>query len=349
MTSKSSRFLAMESSSAPSSPFGTYRARVILGVVVAFTLTSTASLVLRFVGKRIKSTQVSSEDWIIIAAQVAVYALAITSILEVVLGNAGHLVTERPSKVPDALKLLIAVQCLYAISLGLVKVSICLFYNRIFDFRSFHIASWTIIAVVISWISAVIVYAFVTCRPLAFFWDPTIQGGSCVSHPVIPYIVLGVLDVVVDIFILALPLPLLCKLRVSPGDKVALFCIFGAGICTMVISILRVEALANLSFNDVTYTGAYSLVWSFMEPAIGISVACAPFFRPLIRRAFPNTDIELGTSYSKFHRLQPAQNSLPSFVNPNIRVARGNGKHGSFITTQVLEPGNWSTASHCDV
>jgi hypothetical protein len=125
---------------------------------------------------------------------------------------------------------LIAVQCLYGIALGLIKTSICLFYNRIFDFRKFHIASRIVIAIVFAWTSAVIIYAFVTCRPLAFFWNPTIPGGSCISNPVIPYIILGALDVVVDIAILVLPLPMIWKLHVSLADKFALFGIFGAGV-----------------------------------------------------------------------------------------------------------------------
>ncbi|KAF2715674.1 hypothetical protein K504DRAFT_497544 [Pleomassaria siparia CBS 279.74] len=351
------RFLAMETSSGTLAPFGTYRARVILGVVVAFAASSTVSLLLRFVGKRIKKTPPSSEDWVIIAAQIAVYALAVVTILEVVLGNAGRHMSEAPSKAPNGLKLLLAVQCLYSAAVGLINISICLFYNRIFAFRSFQIASWTVIIVVLVWATALILCTFFLCRPLAFYWNRAIPGGSCVSHPVMPYIVLGALDVALDITILVLPLPSLWKLRIrlaqkGVSDKIAVAAVFGAGICTTAMSILRIEALAKFANDDVSHTSVYVLVWSFIEPALGISVACAPFFRPLIRRAFKHSDldsgIELGISTSKFNRMKPQRDSLPIFANPDIRVARGNGMHGPFVTTQVLELGNWSTASRHD-
>jgi hypothetical protein len=62
----------MEPSSVATSLFSTYRARLIFGVVVTFTVTSTLSLVLRFAGKRVKKTWISAEDWVIVAAQVCI-------------------------------------------------------------------------------------------------------------------------------------------------------------------------------------------------------------------------------------------------------------------------------------
>jgi hypothetical protein len=51
----------------------------------------------------------------------------------------------------------------------------------------------------------------------------------------------------------------------------------------MVISCLRIYALHNVSYADVTYTAALPVLWSFSEPAIGISVASAPLLRPLFK------------------------------------------------------------------
>jgi hypothetical protein len=52
---------------------------------------------------------------------------------------------------------------------------------------------------------------------------------------------------------------------------------------TMVIACLRIYALHTVSYMDITYTAAYPVLWSFTEPAIGISVASAPLLRPLFR------------------------------------------------------------------
>lgn len=132
--------------------------------------------------------------------------------------------------VTDSSQILVPVICLYAISLSLIKISICLFYNRIFPFRKFQVASWITIALVLGWAVGSVVYAFMQCRPFAYFWNPDAPGGKCVANQVIPYVIIGATDVMIDIIIFILPLPMLWKLQVSPADKVALSCIFGAGI-----------------------------------------------------------------------------------------------------------------------
>lgn len=51
----------------------------------------------------------------------------------------------------------------------------------------------------------------------------------------------------------------------------------------MVIACLRIYALHTVSYMDITYTAAYPVLWSFTEPAIGVSVASAPLLRPLFK------------------------------------------------------------------
>lgn len=52
----------------------------------------------------------------------------------------------------------------------------------------------------------------------------------------------------------------------------------------MVISCVRIEALMATDFTDVTFSSAYPLLWSFLEPAVGITVACGPVLGPLVRK-----------------------------------------------------------------
>ena len=53
---------------------------------------------------------------------------------------------------------------------------------------------------------------------------------------------------------------------------------------TMVISIMRIKGLFLISPEDSTYSSGYLALWSFAEPAIGMTVACAPLMRPLFTR-----------------------------------------------------------------
>jgi hypothetical protein len=138
-------------------------------------------------------------------------------------------------------------------------------------------------------------------------------------------------------------IPLHCNLAYVVCFRELTFC------STMIVAILRTIALVHVSFPDVTYTGAYALTYSFLEPAIGISVACAPLFRPVFRRAFPKEDIELTSRPSDFRRIREPDFdfNVPHFVDANIRLGRPtrHGRQEVYITTQVLENGNWSQAS----
>lgn len=120
-------------------------------------------------------------------------------------------------------------QCLYPLCLGLTKISICVFYNRIFDRRKFHVASWSIIAVIIAWMLGAVFYALLVCRPLSYWWDPSIVGKSCGTY-IHSYIITGVVDVLTDFAMIILPQPLLWKLKVPLPDKIALTCIFGTSV-----------------------------------------------------------------------------------------------------------------------
>lgn len=120
-------------------------------------------------------------------------------------------------------------QAFYGTILALIKTSICLFYSRIFFVRTFRIAAWITIAFVISWGVMVLLTAFLLCTPLAFNWDQSIPGGRCANQKA-TFIAVGVLDLVTDVCVFVLPLPMIYNLKVSRGNRVALFGIFGIGI-----------------------------------------------------------------------------------------------------------------------
>lgn len=191
-------------------------------------------------------------------------------------------------------------QVFYATTLGLIKISICLFLARIFSAaNNFRKWAYAVIAFIAAWSIMVILTAFVLCQPVAYNWDDTIPGGKCADQPA-AFLAIGILDLVVDLMVLVLPLPMIWNLQLPMTNKIALFAIFGVGILyvsrfpchrsdanglcsTMVISCLRIYALHTVSYMDITYTAAYPVLWSFTEPAIGISVASAPLLRPLFK------------------------------------------------------------------
>ena len=109
-----------------------------------------------------------------------------------------------------------------------IKISILLFYMRIFAVRSFRIAAHITMVLVIAWALSVILCGFLLCTPFAFNWDQTIPGGSC-GKQVLSYILTGALNIITDVMVLSLPIPMVWKLQTPRANKIALTVIFGLG------------------------------------------------------------------------------------------------------------------------
>jgi hypothetical protein len=82
------------------------------------------------------------------------------------------------------------------------------------------IAMWTVV---------IVLNAFLICSPLASNWDSNIPGGGC-ANKTAAYTVIGAIDLLTDIALFVLPIPMIWNLHVSRLNKVALFGVFGLGI-----------------------------------------------------------------------------------------------------------------------
>ena len=122
-----------------------------------------------------------------------------------------------------------AMQVFYASTLTLIKISICLFYLRIFSVRRFRIICWIVMAFVVCWGIMVILVAFFICHPFAYSSHSEIHKGSCPNESTI-FITSCVLDLVTDLCVFALPLPMIWNLHAPLATRAALFSIFGLGI-----------------------------------------------------------------------------------------------------------------------
>ena len=125
------------------------------------------------------------------------------------------------------LKSLYAIQLLWAGAEGLLKTSMCLLYIEIFRLKSFRIAAYIVIAVSNAFAATVVLATTFICSPIPFSWDPTITG-TCGNRNAL-WLAIGVLNIVTDVLVLALPMPMLWRLQIPQKKKIALSLIFGLG------------------------------------------------------------------------------------------------------------------------
>jgi len=115
----------------------------------------------------------------------------------------------------------------YNVALTLTKISIVLQYLRVFVAQRIRWLCWTAIGfIIINGLWAVVSGIF-TCIPIAAFWDVTIHG-HCLSHKFL-WFFNAAMNIVTDLTILVLPMPVLSTLRLPLKQKVGLMFVFAMG------------------------------------------------------------------------------------------------------------------------
>ncbi|CAG8951371.1 hypothetical protein HYFRA_00007283 [Hymenoscyphus fraxineus] len=300
-------------------------ANALLCLSIIFAITTTASIILRLVAKRKNRQQLTGEDYTIFLAQFFLYVFIVLSIMAIFFGGVGHHTYDLPeSMVPTFVKILLAIRVTHTVTVSLVKISICLFYTRIFFTNAFAVASRTAIGIILTWMTATIMTFFLICAPLPFYWDHTIVGGKCGNQRA-AFTTIGTVDLITDIIVFILPIPMIWRLQISKDNKVALSGVFGLGLSTVIICVLRVMTLVRVD-QDVTYSAAPPLLWSFLEPAVGITVACGPLIGPLLRggrwvKGETTKGSRTGGSSARFERIDEPQHRLQSIHVQNGKSA----------------------------
>jgi rhodopsin domain-containing protein len=123
---------------------------------------------------------------------------------------------------------ILAADLIYLPSVALPKLSALCFCLRVFVFRKARIFTWIVIGVVIINWAAFSMSAILQCRPLAYCWDKTIQGGVCFNIQVF-FRVACVPNIATDVMMLALPITSSMQLRLPLFKKIALCFIFLTG------------------------------------------------------------------------------------------------------------------------
>jgi hypothetical protein len=112
----------------------------------------------------------------------------------------------------------------------LVRVSILLLYIDIFPVRTFVKVCYGFLALNVSYWLEVILLRLLICIPMSYNWDTIIAHGACRGTVTHAAYINGVVNILMDICMVLLPMPILWTLKMATGKKVALSFIFGLGI-----------------------------------------------------------------------------------------------------------------------
>src|SRR5690606_23842621 len=118
---------------------------------------------------------------------------------------------------------------LWNVSICLSKLSVLWLYTTLIPVRKMIIPARALAIFIILWNTGNILGQFLICRPFAMNWDQTIPGGTCGSQRDY-YFTQGVINIITDILMLALPMPFLFNLQLPLLKKLVLMGMFAIGI-----------------------------------------------------------------------------------------------------------------------
>ncbi|KIW80727.1 hypothetical protein Z517_07343 [Fonsecaea pedrosoi CBS 271.37] len=244
-------------------------------------------IVLRCISRFMIVHQAGPEDYLIIFALVLSFGLTVTIVLQKNCGLGRHADTVSEEDNETLSKLLYASIILYNLGLFLVKDSILYQYLRFFVDRRYRLAAWVlIISICVAGVAFILTSCF-SCWPIAFYWDKTIKGGHCIDLMAFWFSLSG-FNIVTDLAVWVLPMPVLKSLRLPRKQKFSLIVVFSLGGFGCITGMLRLHALYIASIStDLTYDNVGAATWSAAELNVGIMCACIPAMRPVINWMFP--------------------------------------------------------------
>ncbi|KAF1992982.1 hypothetical protein P154DRAFT_382808, partial [Amniculicola lignicola CBS 123094] len=228
----------------------------------------------------IKKTRLCFNDYAIVLALVW-YRYPVPSTIN---GGFGQHVTVLSMEELDVYqKSTVVATILWPTANTLVKLSVLHFYQSIFRNKKLDYAVYILAALTFGYWLATIIAAFVICRPIAYNWNKLTIIGTC-GDLLAYYLSTAIINLFIDVVIVALPLPVLWGLQMNFSRKLSLTFIFSMGALICVISIIRCHTINHLDFLDVTHGVVLDMICTTLEPTLGIINACLPLLQPVVSK-----------------------------------------------------------------
>ncbi|KAI1427097.1 hypothetical protein F5Y12DRAFT_738617 [Xylaria sp. FL1777] len=274
----------------------------IIIISVVFAVLPTVAVFFRFWARSIKPSGLSLDDYFIIPGLLFSVGICVNTIIAVTRGGLGsHIRLDGEGNIVFDKRLItflqteFATQLLSVLSLVFTKLSIVLFYRRIFRGNVFTIVSSVLLAIITGWGIAFFFATLLECIPTSETWMSlygTPQHDAHCYQYLPMFIATAISNMIVDIAILSVPLPIVWKLKITTRQKIAISGIFLLGAFVVGISIARIyffyqssDSYANAL--DITVNIAPTLYWTELEASIAVVSACLPTLRPLFSHFSP--------------------------------------------------------------
>ncbi|KAH8890288.1 integral membrane protein [Thozetella sp. PMI_491] len=272
-----------------------YSGGTLIGLSIAFATLTTIVLILRFYAKRFtRAVDFGLDDYFLVAAYVVNLGMCAIGITMVEIGGVGQHVEAVEERNPALLvgwaQTILAFEIVYFTSVALPKMAIVFLYLRIFVWKGgMRTAAHILLAALAATGFSLVMTACFQCRPLAFWWDRTIPGGTCIDVQTF-FHAQAIPGIILDLFVMALPVRTIWQLKLPLHKRLALLFIFLVASFGIVASIIRaITFFGTAAFADRTWASVELVGWSIVETGTYIMTVCMPSLKPLISHYTPQS------------------------------------------------------------
>lgn len=244
---------------------------MLSNVMVCF---AAAFVAIRFAFKStVSRLELGYDDWCVLATLIAATPSAIITVFGTVKNGLGQDIwTLTPTEITQMLKYFYIMAWLYFTQLMLLKLTLLFFYIYIFPSKEVQRLLWSTVIFVVLWGVAFIIVAVFQCHPISYFWTKWdgLHKGTCLDINAITESNAAI-SIVLDFWILGIPLWQLWGLKLHWKKKVSVALMFCVGTFVTVVSILRLRALVHFAASANVSWNFYDVaVWSTIEICVGI-------------------------------------------------------------------------------
>ncbi|GKZ23063.1 hypothetical protein AbraIFM66951_008995 [Aspergillus brasiliensis] len=220
----------------------------------------------------------------------------------------------------------------YDVAIASTKLSVLALYYRIFITPKFRLVVILTVVWVILWLMTMEIVLGLECRPIAKFWDSSVEG-TCFNLVAFSYFT-NIANLVTDIWIFLLPLPVILRLQITKNKKIGLSLLFSVGLATCAISAARLTVVVTQGSSDYTWAGVPLGILSAWEPLGGILCANLPVIYKSLAAVFRSIKGTLHTHGSRsvhasFTRRQ-TKTSAHNHHNTWLQLNNGSGAGNSY-------------------
>lgn len=256
----------------------------LIATCVSTTITSVIILTLRLLSRRLSQGCLHLEvsDWLILIAWVFLMIMDVSWSVGTRYGIGRHAVVITDMHIIQILAVIC--EAAYFLAIAFIKFSILALYLRAFPTRRFRHCVWGVAMLVIGWAMAGAMMAIFQCPSIDDIWRPESQE-FCIDCSA-KSLVIGIINIITDIIILAMVLPVSWRLLITKRNKWMGLVALAAGSSACIITVLRLPYAIKLDAGDETWDTTPTFILSVIEITVGMLAVSMPTYLPLYKHIF---------------------------------------------------------------